>query len=115
MAEIYREAAISLGVDSLRIMILKNPSSTKEEAEEIVSTYGKDINLVVVTSALHMHRAVTYFRSLGVEPLAAPTNYLVKDKKSASHLSGWPSVDNIRMMDAVIHEYLGTLKSKYFN
>jgi len=113
MAEIYREAAISLGVDSLRITTLNNPSTTQQEAEALVTTFGKDINMVVVTSALHMDRAMRYFRLLGVEPLAAPTNFLVKDKKSASHLSGWPSVDNIRMMDAVIHEYLGTLKGMY--
>ena len=71
MAEVYREAAISLGVDSLCMVILKNPSTTQQEAQELVTEFGKDINLVVVTSALHMDRAMRYFRLLGVEPFSS--------------------------------------------
>lgn len=113
MAETYREAAISLGADSLKIVTLSDPVTTQDEAEEVTARFGNEINLVVVTSALHMQRAVMNYNLLGMEPLPAPTNYLVKDKASASHIRWWPSVDNIRMMDAVIHEYLGTLKGMF--
>lgn len=110
MGETYRDAAVSLGVDSARIVVLSEPGNTQEEVDYLVKRFGRELNLILVTSALHMDRAVNHYKILGVEPVPAPTNYLVKERVSPSHISWWPSINNIRMMDAVIHEYLGTLK-----
>ena len=113
MAGAYQNAARSLGVDTVRMLLLHEPRSTEEEAHQLAQKVGKDHTVILVTSAIHMMRAMAYFRAAGFDPVPAPTNYLVKSGDTG-RLKGWPSIDNMRIMDAVIHEYLGTLKARFF-
>ncbi len=78
-AEVAREAAILLGVDSNRVRYQSSPSNTKEEAAAYTGTFGRDTPLVIATSATHMPRAVYLFKKAGVKTIyPAPTFYRVK-------------------------------------
>lgn len=63
---------------------------------------------LVVTSALHMPRAMREFRRAGVVATAVPVNHL------GGHIGGvsdWlPTAWSLGTMHAVLHEYLGMLK-----
>ena len=110
-ASVTKRAAILLGVDSNRIEKLTTPSTTKEEAEAMRLQYGTAINLIVVSDAMHLPRAIKLFTREGFKPIAAPTNYRVPTGPKALGFDWWPTTGNISLMDLVLHEYLGNLKA----
>lgn len=112
-AEVTRRAAIALGVDSNRIDILSTPSTTSEEAQDLAKKFGTITKVIVVTDAMHMPRAIKIFKSAGFQPIAAPTNFKASEG-SYNYWLGWlPAIENINLMDRVIHEYLATIHSSF--
>jgi uncharacterized SAM-binding protein YcdF (DUF218 family) len=108
-AEVLYKTAIMLGIDSTDIILSPLPANTKEEAEQYIKMCGPEKELIVVTSAVHMPRAVKLFKKVGVKVIPAPTNYIIKHG-SVKNPSGWiPSSENISMMEQAIHEYAGLL------
>jgi len=100
--------AINLGVDEKNIIINEKPKDTKEEAVFVKSLIGKE-SFVLVTSATHMPRAMILFKSLDLNPIAAPTNFY---KREFNGYFSTPSNDSIGRSTIAIHEYLGTLWAK---
>lgn len=74
-ARMMARVALSLGVNKSDILLLENARDTHEEAIQTLNSVGKS-NLVLVTSASHMPRAMEEFHNLGLKPTPAPTNYL---------------------------------------
>lgn len=110
-AQVTRRAAIVLGVDSSSLETLNNPSTTQEEAKELARMYGQKSRVVIVTDAIHMDRAMKLFRKVGFHPIAAPTNFKVNEGPQQYGMKWWPSAGNIVLMNYVVHEWLGDLKS----
>jgi uncharacterized SAM-binding protein YcdF (DUF218 family) len=110
-AEVARKAAILLGVDSSRIITLNTPNTTMEEAGAIVKLVGTNASVIVVTDAIHMPRAMKFFKAAGLMPLAAPTNYRIHAAVMGLGIKWWPSLGNIGLMDIVLHEFLGNIKA----
>lgn len=108
-AEVTREAAIVLGVDSFYIRMQKKPENTWQEASEYKRLFGDSAQLILVTSAIHMPRAMKLFRKAGLNPLPAPTNHLIKKVKHRDYWSWIPSIGNIRNMESAVHEYVGLM------
>jgi len=114
-AQVTKRAAIVLGVDADKLETLNTPSTTQEEAKELGRRYDKTSKLIIVTDAIHMPRAIKLFKAEGFNPIAAPTNYKVNEGPEEEGMKWWPSVDNISLMNYVIHEYLGALKATIFS
>ena len=112
-SQVARKAAILLGVDSTRIITLDTPSTTQEEARALAEKVEKNVAIIIVTDALHMPRAIKLFLQQGFHTVAAPTNFKVLQTSNELSLKWWPSLGNISLMDMVLHEYLGNLKSKF--
>lgn len=74
-ARMMARVALSLGVNKSDILLLENARDTHEEAIQTLNAVTKS-NLVLVTSASHMPRAMEEFHQLGLKPTPAPTNYL---------------------------------------
>ena len=64
---------------------------------------------ILVTSATHMPRAMSLFKSLGLNPIAAPTSYY-KGNFSSSFINLRAS--SFYLSKIAIHEYIGILWSK---
>ena len=101
------ELAIALGVPAEDIIVLNGPQDTQEEAQLIARKFA-DSSLVLVTTALHMPRALTLFHAAGLEPVPAPTDYVAKPFKS-----WWvfPSAETLAHTEYWAHEQLGILWS----
>jgi uncharacterized SAM-binding protein YcdF (DUF218 family) len=80
--------------------------------KEILTKRGIN-KILLVTSALHMPRSMEIFRKVGVEAIAAPTDFLSvqneNNKGFASILELFPSVDALRNTTNAIKEYIGLL------
>lgn len=114
LASVIRKASISLGVDSLGIEMLEEPATTREEARIFAKRFGSTANVIVVTDAVHMPRAMKFFEEEGIRATAAPTNYLIKEDGNPYDLKWMPSADNFLLMDRLWREYFGTVKAFLF-
>ena len=106
-AEIVARAAESLGVDPARIVRLDAPRDTAEEIAAVHGLVGTQ-QVVIVTSAEHMPRAMELAQQVGLHAIAAPAG-------AARTVSGpgwhaWiPSADALLASARAIHEWLGRL------
>lgn len=74
-AEGMAKMAEALGVSAQDMMRLAEPRDTEEESQQIAPIVGAQ-RFILVTSASHMPRAMGLFRKRGLQPIAAPTDYL---------------------------------------
>lgn len=79
-AKLAKEAAILLGVKEQNIQMLETPTSTMEEAIAFKEKFGTNKNVILVTSAIHMPRAVEIFADQGIQALPAPTDFQYKEE-----------------------------------
>jgi len=105
-AEVMARAAEVMGVDSNMIILEDLSRDTGDQARLVHEIVG-DERFVMVTSASHMPRAMALFRKSGMEPIPAPTDYLVKKPLKFSPGVFFPGAGNLRRMERAFHEYLG--------
>ncbi len=100
-------------VDDFRVPVVwseGNSRTTRENAELSSVILSKDgiSRFYLVTHAWHMPRAMTAFRRLGLEPLAAPTRFTTRSSGRTGELLGWfPSAGALKQSSLALHEYLG--------
>lgn len=117
MAWGYRDAAISLGVPSDNIVVLDKPTDTGLEAKAVkrwlLESGANPDNLILVTSASHISRAMMHFKSAGLTPLAAPTHFLAKRGVGAGFQYWVPSANNLKQSERAWYEFLGLLAVEF--
>jgi uncharacterized SAM-binding protein YcdF (DUF218 family) len=99
--------------------ILEDPTSltTRENAvnvQKIMQEQGIR-KILLVTSALHMPRSMAIFKKIGVEAIAAPTDFLISDqeiKEPQSTVQGFilnlfPDSGNMERFTRALKEYFG--------
>lgn len=102
-AEVMALAAQELGVSKVQITTFPEARDTIEELMSMKQLMG-EAPFRLVTSATHMSRAMRIARSLGLNPEAAPSNFLAGDGY------WWRlSADNLILSQASLHEYVGML------
>jgi len=99
--------ATSFGIDPDRITIASQPTSTAEEAAWVRDRIGS-APVLLVSSALHLPRAVGLFRSAGLDPTPAPAGFL-SDGSPGGDLRFLPSASTWRNWQALFHEWYGIL------
>lgn len=67
-------------IRNVNILKLNTPRTTEEEAESYAKAMGS-ISPILVTKAIHMHRAVFTFNNIGIQVIPAPCNFIIKKKK----------------------------------
>jgi len=95
------QLALALGVDKKDMIINGSPKDTQEEAIFTKSIVGSE-PFVLVTSASHMPRAMIFFKSLGMNPIPAPTDF---HKYNTLYLK--PKISFFQNSKIAIHEYIG--------
>jgi uncharacterized SAM-binding protein YcdF (DUF218 family) len=107
-AEMNARLAEALGVNKKDIIINGHPTDTKEEAIFTKSIVGKQA-FALVTSATHMPRAMMLFKSLGMHPIAAPTNFY---KNNITSYLRAPNIQTFSTATIAMHEYIGIVWEK---
>ena len=100
--------AITLGIKEENLILNGEAKDTREEALFTKSIIG-DEPFILVTSATHMPRAMMLFESLGLHPIAAPTDF---HKKKFDGYFKMPSVGSFFKSQIAMHEYMGMLWAK---
>jgi len=107
-ADVVTEVAVSIGVPAERIIVENRPRDTQQEARLLLPLLKKD-EFILVTSALHMPRAMKTFQDLGMRPLPAPTDYILKRHLREPPGSYLPSMGNLDLARRLIYELIGRL------
>lgn len=112
----YREAPVmqtlltDWGVPADSVLLESRSANTYQNAThtaELVATHGFD-RVLLVTSALHMRRALATFRSAGVNVAPAATDYQVA-RTQRTVLDFAPDAEALSESTAAIREYVGYL------
>jgi uncharacterized SAM-binding protein YcdF (DUF218 family) len=107
----YREVLLHLGVSDKDIILEPKSLNTYQNAEfvsEIVKKNKYD-QIVLVTSAIHLKRALLYFSHFGMDTHPAYSDYLT------SKIVFFPLGFNFALTDFAIHEYLGLVQFYFYN
>ncbi|WP_035993061.1 YdcF family protein [Leptolyngbya sp. KIOST-1] len=116
-AEDMAELAEAMGVPPSAMLLEPNSLNTFENAvytQVLLADRGIE-RILLVTSAMHMPRALAIFRNLGFEAIPAPTDFhVVQDSLDPAH-STWqgrilnllPQTENLHYLSRALKEYLG--------
>jgi uncharacterized SAM-binding protein YcdF (DUF218 family) len=111
------QLAMALGVP--RRAIAEDPTSlnTYENAVNVKAILQqRGLNRVLlVTSAMHMPRSLMIFRRLGIDAIAAPTDFLITQQSLQAHQNTWqgrllglvPQAEDLFPATKALKEYLG--------
>lgn len=111
-ADALLRTAIIMGVDSSSILLMRRAKNTSGEAEEYKKLYANGSHLILVTSAIHMPRAMVTFKKAGLNPVPAPTNFIIKHGSRKDPWGWLPSAHYIGMMETALHELAGIVWGK---
>ena len=110
-AQMMQELAMIMGVPKNQIIRLDNNLDTDDEARKM-SEVIRGKKSVLVTSATHMDRALNLFYKYGTAPIAAPANYLAKNRSGETPSYYYiPSAYNLYKSNVAWHEYIGALQN----
>ncbi|EOD78332.1 Membrane Protein [Grimontia indica] len=107
-ARMLARVAMALGVNKNNILLLETAKDTWEEAFQAASVVG-DSNLVLVTSANHMPRAMYEFENAGLNPIPAPTNFMAQKEIHQPWIKYGPRAQYLEQFERYWHENLGQL------
>jgi len=108
-ADMLAQLALDLGVPETQLLRSYQLKNTADEAANIARHYA-DKKLVLVTQAAHMPRAMRLFEMQGLQPVAAPTDYLIKNWQADFTWRNFiPSLRHIAKADRAIYEGLAML------
>lgn len=107
-AEAMREFLWDLGVPADAVLLEDRSRSTYENARFTAELLReRDMGeVLLVTSALHMPRALATFRAAGVDAIAAPTDYEVRPVPNQP-LRWLPDAEALQDSTRALKEYLG--------
>lgn len=110
-ATVYQNALTDLGVNHSDILLESNSMNTYKNAEFTSAILNKNEfdQVILVTSGIHLRRALLYFSHFGVYPKPACADYLV------SRIGFLTLGYNFAMTDFAIHEYLGIARFHIYN
>jgi uncharacterized SAM-binding protein YcdF (DUF218 family) len=97
---------------SIDSVLERDSQDTKDQARRI-RPIVKDDPFVLVTSAIHMPRAMLLFRQQGMDPVPAPAEVTDFARNDISPFSFFPRAAALSKVEAAWHEYLGLLWAQF--
>lgn len=112
-ALVLYNTALLLGTDPSSMAVQTSPVNTRMEAEEYSKIFGNSNTLILVTSAVHMPRAMMHLKKEGLSPIPAPANFIIKHGSRKNPWRWIPNAGNISKMETAVHEYVGMLVGSF--
>lgn len=120
-----QSSSISEAADMAKLLTLMGvPKEAIIEEPTSLNTYENAINvhkilqekglnkILLVTSALHMPRSLAIFKRLGIETIAAPTDFFISEddqKLSSAFFEILPDAERLAITTKAIKEYIGLI------
>ncbi len=105
-AEVMARTLRTIGPPPGALELETRSRTTFENAVETKKLLGPRIRIALVTSALHMPRAMALFKHQGFDPTAFPCGYVAGGPESAIK-EFLPDVDNLEDSTRAINEWVG--------
>ena len=105
-SRLMADLAAEFGVKENELILESESKDTHDQTLNIKKIVDKD-SFILITSALHMPRAVAMFNKLEMNPVPAPVNFIVKGQRKLTPNLFFPTVEGFEKSGIVIHEYLG--------
>lgn len=112
-AEMLARTAVVLGVPPQDTLWSPTPAHTEAEAFAYATRFGNQHPLILVTDAIHIPRALFWFRQAGLRPIPAPANHYVKPDPLRPPYKFKPSAQKIVISDKLIHEWAGMVYARW--
>jgi uncharacterized SAM-binding protein YcdF (DUF218 family) len=93
-------------------IVLESQSKDTGQQAQFVQRVIRNDQCILVTSAIHMPRAMLVFEQKGLKPTAAPTDFGDWLQKETSPNQFFPRANEMHKVEAALHEYLGLLWAK---
>lgn len=119
-AEVMASILEIMGVPKAALWLESNSRNTEENAVECRKVLDREgiHSIILVTSALHMPRAMRLFTQQGLQVIPAPTDFMVTDDDWAYYtqpsievqlMNLLPSADDLQLTSRAMKEQLGAL------
>jgi len=105
--EAVRDALVALGVPRDVIATETRSTNTAEQAAFVTPLLKGYTRFALVTTPIHMPRAMALFRSRGLHPVAAPSHIAYGGELRDSPARFLPSSNSLRASELSLYEYLG--------
>jgi uncharacterized SAM-binding protein YcdF (DUF218 family) len=108
-AETMADFLAQAGVPRAAMLLDSDSLTTHENAlrtQQILAAHGIR-RVLLVTSALHMRRALATFARAGIDAIAAPTDFEAVPRRGASVLQWIPDVSALEGSTRALKEYAG--------
>jgi uncharacterized SAM-binding protein YcdF (DUF218 family) len=112
-AEMLMNTAVALGASPVDTFHSPLPYNTETEAYAYAQRFGTQTPVILVTDAIHMPRALFWFRQAGVQAIPAPTNHFIKLDPQKSPYNFKPSSVKINITATLLHEWVGMLYARW--
>ncbi len=107
-AIVMAEFARFMGVQSDEIILETNSLDTGDQARIIKAIVGER-PFFLVTSAVHLPRAMALFRGQGMNPIPAPAGKTDKGERRLTPGFFFPNADALKTSTDAVHEYMGLI------
>jgi len=110
-AEVYQDEFLAIGVINSDVILESHSMNTYKNAEftSAILKSNRFDNVFLVTSGIHMKRALLYFSHFGIDAVPATSDYI------APQISTIPLGYNFAITDFAIHEYTGIIRFYIYN
>jgi uncharacterized SAM-binding protein YcdF (DUF218 family) len=105
-----KELLYEFGISADRVLVEDKARNTRENAlfvKKLLQERKLGLSIILVTSALHMPRAVAIFTHAGFKATPAPTGHLVGATQGSVWFHLLPNADALAGSTAAIREYMG--------
>ncbi|NJM97877.1 MAG: YdcF family protein [Phormidesmis sp. RL_2_1] len=114
-ADDMKEFAMAMNVPESAILLEGKSLNTRQNAVNVKEILDQNAisSVLLVTSAMHMPRAIAIFKKLGIHAIPAPTDYLVTTQSSANltwqgHILALiPDAEALSRCTRALKEYVG--------
>ena len=116
---IYKQEAISFGIEPNKILTTRPVSNTMEESKAVKSMLGnKKSTVLLVTSAFHMKRAKKLFEKESINVIPYPVDFQSSKyfgrRKLLNPYNIFPNASSLHLSSKAIREIMGRLKYNTF-
>ncbi|MDZ7695749.1 MAG: ElyC/SanA/YdcF family protein [Deltaproteobacteria bacterium] len=107
-AMVMAEFARFMGVTSDEVILETNSLDTDDQARMVKAIVGTQ-PFVLVTSAVHLPRAMALFQKQGMNPIPAPAGKTDKGERCLTPGFFFPNADALKTSTDAVHEYMGLI------